>query len=284
LDDTKRNLIGWQHFIKTSHGYTYCEQDGQGAETVVLVPGLAIPTRITFAKQKELAPHYRVLTFDLYGRGYSDRPRVRYDPPVFAQQLTDVLKAREIQGPFHLVGVSMGGAISTYFANRHSEKITSLTLMAPAGLPMKLPLTSQLVKIPLLGDWLIRSIGSRTLLKNFKNGFVAEPSPDLTAIFQEQFGDRGYLEAILATLRNFPLNDMEAEYQAWALKQKPTLIAWGTNDQVVPFALNPRLRQLIPHAKAVDIPGAGHAFTFERFEEANAALRTFLNSNPSKAT
>lgn len=276
MDDTKRKQIGWQHFIKTSHGYTYFNRDGQGPETVVLVPGLAIPTRITFARQKELARHYRVLTFDLYGRGYSDRPRVAYDPSVFAQQLTDVLKGLEIQGPFHLVGVSMGGAISTYFANRHSENIKSLTLMAPAGLPMKLPLTSQLVKMPLLGDWLMKRIGPGNLLKNFRKGFVAEPSPELIEIFREQFDDQGYLEALLATLRNFPLNDMEAEYQAWALKRKPTLIAWGTDDKVVPFALNSRLRQLIPHAKAVAIPGAGHAFTYESADEVNAALRSFL--------
>ena len=275
MDDSRRKQIGWQHFIRTSHGYTYFEQVGAGADTVVLVPGLGIPTRITFARQKALAQHYRVLTFDLYGRGYSDRPKVAYDPAVFEQQLTDVLKALEIQGPFHLVGVSMGGAISTYFANRHSEKIKSLTLMAPAGLPMKLPFTSQLVKVPFLGEWLMQSIGSRNLLKNFRKGFVAEPSPELTALFLEQLADKGYLEAILATLRNFPLNGMEAEYEAWALKQRPTLIAWGTEDEIVPFALNPRLRQLIPLAKTVDIAGAGHAFTYEFADKVNAALRDF---------
>lgn len=280
LDDKIREKIGKQYFIKTSHGSTYADVQGEGAETLVFVPGLGIPTRVTYAKQQELAAHYRVVTFDLYGRGYTDRPKVTYNPQLFEQQLTDVLKALDIEGPIHLVGVSMGGAISTYFANRHPERIKSLTLMAPAGLPMKLPLTSELAKLPLLGDVLMQAIGKKTLLENFKKGFVGEPTKEATAIFLEQFEYRGYLEAMLSTLRNFPLNDMESEYQAWAEKNKPTLIVWGTEDQVVPFSLSPRLGELIPEAKVVPVSGAGHAFTYEFSELVNAALLDFLSVLP----
>lgn len=63
-------------------------------------------------------------SYDLYGRGFSDRPDLKYDEKLFASQLGDFLKQKKLDR-FHLTGVSMGGAISVYFANRHAARIQS---------------------------------------------------------------------------------------------------------------------------------------------------------------
>jgi hypothetical protein len=79
-------------FVALSQGYTNYEVMGPASGRVVLlVPGISIP-RGVFART--LAPlaeaGYRVIAFDLYGRGFSDRPRVRYDAALFNRQIDDL--------------------------------------------------------------------------------------------------------------------------------------------------------------------------------------------------
>jgi hypothetical protein len=42
-------------------------------------------------------------------RGFSDRPRVRYDAALFNRQIDDLLAALRIEGRVHLVGLASGG-------------------------------------------------------------------------------------------------------------------------------------------------------------------------------
>ncbi len=50
----------------------------------------------------------RVLRYDLYGRGYSDRPNTQYDRDLFDRQLVNLLAALDVTRPVDLVGPSMG--------------------------------------------------------------------------------------------------------------------------------------------------------------------------------
>lgn len=51
----------------------------------------------------------RVLTYDLYGRGYSDRPAGRQDAESFCGQLEELLENQGIGEDVTLIGYSMGG-------------------------------------------------------------------------------------------------------------------------------------------------------------------------------
>jgi pimeloyl-ACP methyl ester carboxylesterase len=42
-----------------------------------------------------------LIAFDLYGRGFSDRPHVRYDAVLFNRQIDELLAALEINGPIN---------------------------------------------------------------------------------------------------------------------------------------------------------------------------------------
>ena len=45
----------------------------------------------------DLARHFRVLRYDLYGRGLSDRPRVRYNADLYDRQVSDLLIVLHLQ-------------------------------------------------------------------------------------------------------------------------------------------------------------------------------------------
>jgi Alpha/beta hydrolase family len=111
LNERERSRLPGQ-FVALSHGFTNYEIMGPTTgPVIVLIPGISIP-RTVFART--VAPlaeaGYRVIAYDLYGRGFSDRPRVRYDAALFNQQIDDLLQALRIDGPINLVGLASAGS------------------------------------------------------------------------------------------------------------------------------------------------------------------------------
>lgn len=127
LSDTARSAAPGG-FVRLSQGYVHYGLEGpETGETVVLVHGFSTPMFIWERTVPDLArAGFRVLSYDLYGRGYTDRPDVAYDEDLFAGQLMELLNALDIREPVNLVGLSMGGAIATIFTTRHPEKVTAL--------------------------------------------------------------------------------------------------------------------------------------------------------------
>ena len=81
-----------------------------------------------------LAAGYRVLRYDLIGRGFSE-PADTYDRAAHLRQIRDLLQHLGLSTtPRHVIGHSMGGALALLHADEDAEHISSLTLLAPAGL------------------------------------------------------------------------------------------------------------------------------------------------------
>ncbi|KAL5333834.1 Alpha/Beta hydrolase protein [Aspergillus crustosus] len=83
----------------------------------------------------------RVMLFDLFGRGYSDSPSdLPQDDRLFATQIFLALSSSSLSwtgsdsGKFCLVGYSLGGGIAASFASFFPQLLSSLVLLAPAGL------------------------------------------------------------------------------------------------------------------------------------------------------
>ena len=78
-----------------------------------------------------LSDHFRVLTYDLRGHGYSDVPPSGYSPDAMAQDLLELLDALEIERPV-IVGHSYGADIALYFAARHPERVAEVIAIESA--------------------------------------------------------------------------------------------------------------------------------------------------------
>src|SRR5262249_7238798 len=111
------------------------ELEGDGAETIVLVNGLA-DTLETWAFQMDalLSAGYRVLRFDNRGVGRSGMPPGPYTTQMFAQDTKALVDSLAISD-FHLVGVSMGGMIAQEYAIAHPGDLRSLTLACTYAAP-----------------------------------------------------------------------------------------------------------------------------------------------------
>jgi pimeloyl-ACP methyl ester carboxylesterase len=78
-----------------------------------------------------LAEHFRVLTYDLRGHGYSDTPATGYTPDDMAGDLLALLDALEVQRPV-VVGHSYGADIALYFAALHPERVREVIAIESA--------------------------------------------------------------------------------------------------------------------------------------------------------
>ena len=100
-------------FIELSDGITHYELSGLAdGPVVILVHGFSVPYYIWDTTFAELTgAGFRVLRYDLYGRGFSDRPRIDYDGALFERQIVELIESLELEEPLDIVGLSMGGAV-----------------------------------------------------------------------------------------------------------------------------------------------------------------------------
>jgi pimeloyl-ACP methyl ester carboxylesterase len=278
LDDNMRRGLPGQ-FIKLSDGYVHYELSGpEDGPVVVLIHGISTPYFIWDDAQSALTKAgFRVLRYDLYGRGFSDRPNVTYDEQLFDRQLLELLSALKIREPADLVGSSLGGAIAVIFAARHPEKARKLLLIAPAGYPVNLPLAGRVVHLPVVGDYLTYAFGNPIMLRGFKNYFS---KLDKLSAFSEKYRQQtqytGFKRAILSTLRNFNLDNQKTAYETVGKQGRQVMLIWGREDKIIPFSNNEMIRAVIRDVDFHAIDAAGHLPHYEVPEKVNPLMVEFV--------
>src|SRR5262245_58120828 len=98
-DATRASMLG--HFGRLSDGYTHYELAGPAdGRVVVLAAGFSVPYYIWDPTFKSLtSAGYRVLRYDYYGRGYSDRPIIPFTDDMYVKQLFELLNAVNLTSP-----------------------------------------------------------------------------------------------------------------------------------------------------------------------------------------
>lgn len=268
-------------FIELSDGVTHYELGGpKNGPVVVMVHGFAVPMFILDATYQALIQAgFRVLLYDLFGRGFSDRPFVKYDRDLFIRQLVDLLESLQITQVVSLLGLSMGGIISAAFADEYPGRVDTLVLVDPAGFPLRFSPLIKLFALPGLGEILFSLVGEG----NLENGILGSMyDPDHIREFKQrlksQMRYKGYKRALLSTVRAGFIDRGNATYRRIGRSDLPVLLIWGEEDTTVPFKHSHTLVKLIPQVEFHPIPGAGHIPHYEKPEIVNPILIDFLGS------
>jgi pimeloyl-ACP methyl ester carboxylesterase len=247
-------------------------------QVIVLVHGFSVPYYIWDPTFKALVKAgFQALRYDLYGRGYSDRPDTIYDKDLFDRQLEELLSVLEIKELVDVVGLSMGGAISAEFVARHPRIVRRLCLIDPVGLPMKQSFTTRLVKLPMIGEWVMSLLGDKVLLAGQENDFQeAEELAEYLQRYREQMQYVGFKRALLSTIRSGIVTGATEAYERVGRLEHSVMLIWGREDMDAPFELNEKIRKLIPQIEFQPIDEAGHLPHYERPEVVNPLLVEFL--------
>ncbi|MEM7182334.1 MAG: alpha/beta hydrolase [Spirochaetota bacterium] len=267
-----------RNFAKLTEGtIAYHWLGEETGEVVVLVHGFSIPGFVFDKNVPALVEAgYRVLVFDHFGRGDSDRPAKVYNEDFYDRELLQLFHKLNIEKPVNLVGYSMGGGIATVFAARHPERVKKLALIAPAGFLPPPPFLQKLLFVPYLGEWLITVIAPKMMLhdfaKEYKKGYISKSMLDSHT---KQMGYKGYTHALLSSARNFPMRTLKPEYDKLGKQVMPKLLIWGTKDEVVPYMAD-KVRSSVPKIKLIDIKEGKHSIVYSRSREVNQALLDFF--------
>jgi pimeloyl-ACP methyl ester carboxylesterase len=276
-DEARKTAPG--HFIQLSKGVIHYELMGhENGQTVVMVHGFTTPYFVwDYNVSKLINAGFRVLRYDHYGRGFSDRPDVAYDRDLYDQLLIELLQKLNIKTPVHLVGLSMGGAICVVFADRHPGMVSSVSLIAPAGFPVEEPFAIKLAQAPVIGDYIMAVLGDRVVLKGVKKAFVhPENLPEYENKFIVQMKYKGYNQSLLSTMRYMNMDQLSDTYERLGKQNTPVLLIWGNKDQVLPFSNSKKIKAAIQHVEFHEIENAGHNVNYENPEIVNPILVKFL--------
>ena len=273
-------------FVQLAAGVTHYEIQGDpGGATVVLIHGNAAPYVTWDQTIGELCrAGFRVLRYDLFGHGFSDRPNLpTYDRQLYNAQLTELLDRLGINGPVMVVGSSQGGSVGACFTARNPGRVEKLALLAPFfdELPGSHGLMYRLITTPPFGELMMRLMKDQKLAD--LSDAVVNPAirPALEPDVLQQFRFRGKRHAILANLRGDALKDATACYQGVKDQGIPVLLTWGTADQKLPGESMNRLRDLLPDIEYHELEGAGHLAHYEYPERMNPILVRFLAGDRS---
>ncbi|KAK1528326.1 hypothetical protein CPAR01_12884 [Colletotrichum paranaense] len=129
--------------VTTAYGNLRVYEFGPEAaeERVLLLHGIGTPCLALGGIAGEFVERgWRVMTFDFFGRGYSDAPLdLPHDARLYTTQILLALASSPSPGwtgndAFHLLGYSLGGAVAAAFSSTHPHLVRSLSLVAPGGL------------------------------------------------------------------------------------------------------------------------------------------------------
>ena len=242
---------------------------GSGPAAAVLIHGFLGHTYSFRYLIPELAKDRRVVAVDLKGSGYSGRPQ-KGDYSL-TEQARLVIRLMDKLGidRASVVGHSLGGEVAMRLAANWPERVEKLVLAASVSgdrIP-SLPVTP-LIK-PIL--WLIgRLFGRRIFRRQFYDPRKA--TKEVLEAYRRPLRIKGTGHAVYQTLR-----DMRREKAVESSRiTAPVLILWASSERILPRWVLSRLRKRFPQAKVVAIERAGHLLLEEQPEQANRAVKSFL--------
>lgn len=237
---------------------------GDGEDVVVLVHGYGGDGNSWLFVQEPLSAEHTVYTVDLPGHGQSTKDVGDGDLATLAGTVAGFLDTLEIPRA-HLVGHSLGGAIVTAVAAEAPGKVSSLTLVAPAGFGAE-------INAGYLRGF--AAAGSRRELKPHLSALFADPSQATRQLADDlmKYKRLDGVDAALNTLLGALLDGDAPAIDATALLERvraPLAVVWGRQDNVLPVANAEALAQ---GTGVRYVEGAGHMVHLEKPNEVVTAV------------
>jgi N-formylmaleamate deformylase len=238
---------------------------GDGADDLLVLPGITSPAAVWEFAVERLAERRRVHTMDLRGRGLSDKPQRGYSLDDYAADVAAVVRQLRLRRPA-VLGHSLGARILAALAFRGYVQLGTLILVdppvtGPGRAPYPYPLDFYLDGIEAASGpspaeatgpphWTDRQRRERAV-------WLATCSPD----------------AVRETYANFHAEDFLG---LWRRLAGPALICGGDSEVVPPAALE-ELRRLNPSAWVRTVPAAGHMVPWDNLAGFHEAVEEALS-------
>lgn len=273
-------------FLSTANGRVayYCfppsspDTNTTGPSRVLFLHGIQTPALGMLPLARKLKPAFPASHFvlvDLYGHGLSDTPFVPHTPALFSGLIDAVLE--KLQWPsVHLVGYSFGGGTAVRYTALRTERVQSLTLIAPAGLYR----SERFVAVHLRGDdevearkYILQLLegGELVVPQNWRQR-VQDGEVVAEAVREWQMREhRGHQASVIAMFRDGGVMDRHADFVRASQTRVPSLVVLAELDDV---CTEQDLHD-VGFTNVATVPRVGHAVVREKAAEVATIVERF---------
>ena len=239
---------------------------------VLMIQGLGADKHLWDLQRFVLATRYRVIAHDNRGAGRSDKPIGPYSLPQMADDAMAVLDHAGVDNA-HVVGASMGGAITQLVGILHPHRVRSLSLVCTSC-------SNHQWRRDLLSSWgdlaLEKGMSEMTMQaarwvigpRSLRRLWPAFSWLGPVATSREAHGFHAQVQAILDA--DDSLSTLLGQITA------PTAVIVGNQDILTPRGDSEELADLIPTAELTVLSGAAHGLMIEHATTFNRVLGDFL--------
>ena len=242
---------------------------GEGGVPVVLVHGFGGDINLWMFNQPALAEDRAVYALDLPGHGGSSKD---VGDGSIAHLATMTMGTIDVLGleTCHIVGHSMGGAVAMQVAIDHTDRMASMTLIAPAGLG------------PEINGGYLAGYTAADRRKDMKP-MVAQLFADQSLVTRQMVEDvlRGKrIDGVKAALTTIAAAQFDGDRQLVDLSEQagrldvPKHVIWGAEDRIIP----PSHAHNLAEAHVTMLDGAGHMPMMEKTPDVNQLIRDFVTA------
>jgi len=275
LDAEARTAAPGQ-FVSLDAGQTHYRVAGpESGRVAILVHGFSVPSYIWDSTLVALGgAGYRVIAYDLYGRGWSDRPNAAYDGAFYDAQLNGLLDSLRIPGKVDLFGLSFGGFVTAHYASNHPERVRSLTLVDPMTRARNVP---SLLGWPIIGNFVFQVTAVPTMADNQTSDFLhPEQFPGWADRYRPQMRYRGFGRSLRRSLLAASEAEFSTYYSAISQAGIPVLLIWGKQDSVLAVTNATDVTSRISGVEFFAVDSAGHLPHMEQAGLVRARMLAFL--------
>lgn len=275
--------------VRTGSYETHLNRAGEGNDEAVLFlqgsgPGATAWSNWQFALPA-LGERFDCLAPDLIGYGKSEHPD---DPPQGAAAWLDIWVDQQIGlldnlglEKAHLVGNSMGGALSLHLLYHHPDRVGRLALMGTMGTPHQIrPWLDQL--------WGFYDDPSEERMAEVIRYFVYDPDAvggDLEAIAEERYPAAMDENVSRSFASMFPeprqkhVDDLALPDLAFQRMDHPVLLVHGRDDGIIPLETSQYLLERLPDVQMHVFGQCRHWIMIEYAAAFNELLEDFLKGD-----
>ena len=263
--------------MTTTARYTEERLQVAGAEMQVLRGGSGDPLLVLHDEMGQpgwlqlheaLSQNYSVIAPSLPGFGVTDR----LDWVMNVRDIaTWTLWAMDDMGlsNVNVLGFSVGGWLAAEMATQDPGAIKKMALAAPAGI---LPPTGEILDMFLIvsKEFITAGVHDPDAAAEFQAVCPDEPTPE-----QVEMWETAREEACRLTWRPY-MHDRSLPHRLGRLRNTPSLIVWGRNDEVVPPSAGEVYNASIAGSRLVTLENCGHRIDVERPAELARHVREFF--------
>ena len=238
---------------------------------------------------KPLSETNKVILLDLKGHGYSPKPADKaYSLQTQAELVLAFIREHNLHD-LTIVGHSLGGGIAlltslqlhTWAAN----PLSYLILIDSVAHSQPLPLFVRVLRLPFIGPLVPTVIPTKTQVRHIlKLAFWDDSkiTEEMIEAYSAPLRLPGSRQALAETAKQMVPTNIEEIAARYPTLTTPTLILWGSHDEIVPIDVGRRLHDAVSNSKFVVVEHSGHIPHEEMPDSVVLEIRKFLSSSHAR--